>query len=215
MRMQPAIIVLACFSAVRLAATLPSHTQSAVAEDPDVVYCPDYLHYCEDGETCCYSYIYYTDICCPYAYATCCYKGASCCPPGTTCSSSGDKCYRAAPAGEGDTTELGAIAPSRHSARGGDNSSSPSVPSLTKTVPAQDGNVVCPDHQSQCTDDNTCCKLSNNEEWGCCPFKNAVCCVDGKHCCPESKTCDLTNNRCNDASRGIVVPFMLDDKRVV
>ena len=49
-------------------------------------------------------------------------------------------------------------------------------------------NVECPDGQSECPSGNTCCKLAN-EEWGCCPFPNAVCCSDKIHCCPSGYTC--------------------------
>ena len=48
--------------------------------------------------------------------------------------------------------------------------------------------VVCPDGQSYCPSENTCCTLSSGS-MGCCPIPNAVCCVDGNHCCPEGYTC--------------------------
>ena len=49
--------------------------------------------------------------------------------------------------------------------------------------------VVCPDGQSECPDNNTCCKLSSGQ-WGCCPLPSAVCCSDGEHCCPTGYKCD-------------------------
>ncbi|XP_062600141.1 progranulin-like isoform X9 [Saccostrea cucullata] len=56
-------------------------------------------------------------------------------------------------------------------------------------------NVVCPDGQHECKTGQTCCKLSSGE-YGCCPLPKAVCCSDGKHCCPESTTCDTGTGKC-------------------
>ena len=43
--------------------------------------------------------------------------------------------------------------------------------------------VKC-DDKSSCPSGTTCCKLSSGE-YGCCPYKKAVCCSDGEHCCPN------------------------------
>ena len=48
--------------------------------------------------------------------------------------------------------------------------------------------VICPDEHSECPNGNTCCKNEQNN-YGCCPAKNAVCCTDGVHCCPEGYKC--------------------------
>ena len=55
-------------------------------------------------------------------------------------------------------------------------------------------NVVCRGGH-QCPQGMTCCTLSS-DEWGCCPFPNAVCCSDGLHCCPQGYTCDVSNGTC-------------------
>lgn len=47
---------------------------------------------------------------------------------------------------------------------------------------------VCPNNATECLRHHTCCQASDNG-WGCCPYSNAVCCGDGKHCCPEEYEC--------------------------
>lgn len=39
-----------------------------------------------------------------------------------------------------------------------------------------------------------------NCENGCCPYSNATCCSDGRHCCPPGTTCDSNPEWCNPAS---------------
>eukprot|EP00081_Caenorhabditis_elegans_P013864 NP_492982.1 ProGRaNulin homolog [Caenorhabditis elegans] len=51
------------------------------------------------------------------------------------------------------------------------------------------------DAETECSDDETCCKLGDNT-WGCCPMPNAVCCDDRSHCCPTGTTCDPQGARC-------------------
>ncbi|NXH80207.1 GRN protein, partial [Edolisoma coerulescens] len=55
--------------------------------------------------------------------------------------------------------------------------------------------VPCPDGQSECPDDATCCVTSSGA-WGCCPMPQASCCADKVHCCPHATVCDLTRGRC-------------------
>nr|CAD7431156.1 unnamed protein product [Timema monikensis] len=47
--------------------------------------------------------------------------------------------------------------------------------------------IVCPGGGKTCQDDMTCCQLPSGQQ-GCCPFKNAVCCSDKVHCCPQGVT---------------------------
>ncbi|XP_014669886.1 PREDICTED: granulins-like [Priapulus caudatus] len=58
-----------------------------------------------------------------------------------------------------------------------------------------DASAVCGDNKTTCPDMATCCKLSDGE-FGCCPFKNAHCCLDGTHCCPENARCDEEKQKC-------------------
>ena len=51
---------------------------------------------------------------------------------------------------------------------------------------------LCPDGQSECPSNSTCCRdpSSGVNYYQCCPLANAVCCNDaGYHCCPGRTTC--------------------------
>lgn len=48
--------------------------------------------------------------------------------------------------------------------------------------------ITCPDSKSQCPKGNTCC-LNEYNTYGCCPFLQAVCCKDKRHCCPHEFKC--------------------------
>uniref|UniRef100_A0A8C4R541 Granulins domain-containing protein n=1 Tax=Eptatretus burgeri TaxID=7764 RepID=A0A8C4R541_EPTBU len=54
--------------------------------------------------------------------------------------------------------------------------------------------VRCKDGE-ECPDGYTCCPMLS-DKYGCCPFPLAVCCSDGKHCCPPGYTCNGTIGRC-------------------
>ncbi|XP_036422325.1 progranulin-like [Colossoma macropomum] len=53
--------------------------------------------------------------------------------------------------------------------------------------------VICPDG-TQCQDKNTCCLTEKG--YACCPYPNAVCCLDKAHCCPEDYHCNLQTQHC-------------------
>ncbi|GFO11550.1 granulins-like [Plakobranchus ocellatus] len=55
--------------------------------------------------------------------------------------------------------------------------------------------VPCPGHHTYCRNDQTCCENTSGG-YGCCPFPNAVCCLDRIHCCPSTKICDLSALAC-------------------
>ncbi|KAF1450274.1 hypothetical protein FQV07_0009542, partial [Pygoscelis papua] len=55
--------------------------------------------------------------------------------------------------------------------------------------------VPCPDGQSECPDNATCCVTASGT-WGCCPMPQASCCADKVHCCPHATVCDLARGRC-------------------
>uniref|UniRef100_A0A8C8SRV6 Granulin precursor n=1 Tax=Pelusios castaneus TaxID=367368 RepID=A0A8C8SRV6_9SAUR len=57
------------------------------------------------------------------------------------------------------------------------------------------GAVQCPDGESECPNDSTCCMMPDGS-WGCCPMPQASCCADKIHCCPHATTCDLAHARC-------------------
>ena len=55
--------------------------------------CPDGVHACPDGNTCCM--LRSGDWgCCPLPHAVCCSDGLHCCPEGTTCDPSGGRCLQ-------------------------------------------------------------------------------------------------------------------------
>ncbi|GFR17774.1 progranulin [Trichonephila clavata] len=58
------------------------------------------------------------------------------------------------------------------------------------------GKNICPDQTGYCHDDQTCCP--GEEEYQCCPFVDAVCCSDKKHCCPANNTCNIQEGMCYD-----------------
>ena len=63
-----------------------------------------------------------------------------------------------------------------------------STPGQPKTKALKFKDVVCPDKKSECPEGDTCCQLSSGD-WACCPFPNASCCADHKHCCAEGYSC--------------------------
>ncbi|XP_052681912.1 neurogenic locus notch homolog protein 2-like isoform X3 [Crassostrea angulata] len=131
------------------------------------VMCPDGQHECKDGQTCC-KLASGQWGCCPIPKAVCCSDGKHCCPESTKCEVSQGKCIRA---------------------------DSLSMDWFEKLPALRTRNVVCPDGQSQCKDGQTCCKLATGQ-YGCCPIPKAVCCSDGKHCCPENTQCDVSSGKC-------------------
>ncbi|KAG5854951.1 hypothetical protein ANANG_G00043520 [Anguilla anguilla] len=103
--------------------------------------------------------------CCPYPDALCCSDHLHCCPGGTTC----DLEHMTCSPGERPPVEERLLAPPR--------------------------DVECPDMQTMCPDETTCCQLTDGS-YGCCPMPRAVCCEDHIHCCPEATTCDLVHSKC-------------------
>ncbi|KAM9831231.1 granulin b [Neosynchiropus ocellatus] len=148
--------------------------------------CPD-GGMCEDRDTCCKnseeSY-----ACCPLSHAECCSDHLHCCYEGTVCDLEHARCVN----------------------------KSVSLP-WVKRFPAKQVQldrelseavkaVICPDLQSECPDDATCCQLPDHS-WGCCPLIKAVCCKDRLHCCPERTVCDLAHSRCTSVT-GESVPLL-------
>lgn len=126
---------------------------------------------CEDGNTCCLTPSGGYG-CCPLPHAECCSDHLHCCYQGTLCDLEHSKCVN-----------------KTH------------VLDWVEKVEAKLQAVVCPDGESECPDDTTCCQMPDGG-WGCCPMKNAVCCDDRKHCCPQGTTCDLVHSMCVSATYG-------------
>lgn len=90
----------------------------------------------------------------------CCSDG-TCCPPGETCGQIPGQCI-----GGGDVlTSL-----------------------VSATLSDQPNYVYCPGSQTICADGNTCCKRPGGGVL-CCRYVHAVCCDDGRHCCPFGQRC--------------------------
>ena len=131
--------------------------------------CPDRTE-CAFSQTCCRSIEGGYD-CCPHPNAVCCSDRIHCCRQGRICIYffGSIKCRRQIPG-----------------------------MAMFKDVPATkkrafysaSDDTVCPQKKYQCPKESICCKLSSGP-YGCCPLKNAVCCDDHKHCCPEGYTCDV------------------------
>ena len=160
---------------------------------------------CSDKSTCCmlkggkYG-------CCPFERAVCCGDGLHCCPNGYACTKQGT-CVASS---DVYTTILPRIVPMKKKVIAVPMKKKvPAVPNsavyaypdtvpmlrklpATKTKSIQKQfpailkaitRVKC-DDKSSCPLGTTCCKLSSGE-YGCCPYKKAVCCIDEEHCCPN------------------------------
>lgn len=143
--------------------------------DLGAVICPDGLHMCQDGQTCCKNDNGYA--CCPFNNAVCCSDEIHCCPENTKCNLAKSKCDGSDGIMEMLLKEKAVIRPTEIL----------SVPGLK--------NVQCPDKQSSCLDGQTCCLLPSGQ-YGCCPLPQAVCCDDHIHCCPKGTTCLVSKGQC-------------------
>lgn len=141
--------------------------------------CPD-GGMCEDKNTCCKNTVGGYG-CCPLPHAECCSDHLHCCYEGTVCDLVHGKCVN-------KTVSLPWMrrVPTKQAAL---------VSQLGERIKA----VICPDQQSECPDDTTCCQLLDGS-WGCCPLPKAVCCEDKLHCCPDGTTCDVAHSKCVSAS---------------
>ncbi|XP_041087697.1 multiple epidermal growth factor-like domains protein 6 isoform X6 [Polyodon spathula] len=139
------------------------------------VVCPDGKSQCQDGATCCLMQSGKYG-CCPLPNAVCCTDHEHCCPAASTCDLEHDTCTSAS----GETQ-------------------------LLKKIPAVIRDVICPDMQTKCPSETTCCELPSGS-YGCCPMPQAVCCDDHEHCCPEGTTCDLAAGTCDKG--GFSVPWL-------
>ncbi|CAH8624108.1 unnamed protein product [Schistosoma curassoni] len=125
--------------------------------------------------------------CCPYANGVCCSDGRNCCPQGTKCDLELGHCR----------SPNGTVLPSKHISEKviGDLKTS----TLDMVLRRLSTNyIMCPDRQSVCQDNTTCCPMSG-EIWGCCQHANAICCPDGEHCCPHGSVCDMVHRSCKPA----------------
>ncbi|NWZ98021.1 GRN protein, partial [Nesospiza acunhae] len=123
-----------------------------------------------------------------------CAGGHRCCPRGSHCSADGESCV----------TDLGMGTQGVAGGQGGPGGDR--MDSGLSPVSAAPRAVPCPDGQSECPDDATCCVTSSGA-WGCCPMPQASCCADKVHCCPHATVCDLTRGRCVSPTGDADVPL--------
>ena len=133
----------------------------------------------------------------------CCADHKHCCPRGYTCSPDGKGCS----SGSHSILALSTTLPTT-SIKGVKGllqliTRTFSEELQSRTFKHQVNNVVCPDGQSECPDDTSCCKLSSGQ-WGCCPLPQAVCCSDGEHCCPNGYTCDVAERTCKKGDKTVI-----------
>ena len=143
------------------------------------VRCHDKKSECPNRNTCCFIANSKEYGCCPLHDAVCCTDGKHCCPSGYTCNEADGTCSK----------------------------SGSRIPMLKKASPVGFiGNVPCPDG-SECPKNNTCCLAQSGKYYGCCPLPNAVCCSDGKHCCPNDYYCNEADGTCTDSLS--VIPMIM------
>ncbi|VDK41975.1 unnamed protein product [Taenia asiatica] len=137
--------------------------------------------YCEGPNVTCCKLADGSWGCCPFLNATCCLDLEHCCPNGYSCSF--NECLKSDPSGELTTPW---------------KSKEPAKVVIFGSNTCDDGTTICPSNM-------TCC-LTDDNSYGCCPWPDAVCCLDREHCCPSHYKCDLVHNTCvlnGDASSAI------------
>ncbi|XP_029192983.2 uncharacterized protein LOC114959204 [Acropora millepora] len=198
----------------------PAVIASPLSSDKRVknIVCPDGST-CPDSYTCCevsgggYG-------CCPLPNAVCCSDLIHCCPNGYTCSSG--KCEQGR-----KTVPLSKKIPALNSGLGDSSNNEElsktvgiasslkqrnqvgallNVPAVLIKTDVKIDYVECPD-KSRCLDHETCCPISDLE-YGCCPMRGAVCCDDGKHCCPSGYRCE--EESCS--MKGLRIPMLMNRK---
>jgi hypothetical protein len=125
---------------------------------------------CPKGFTCCPTFDGYG--CCQILNGKCCNKG--CCAQGYECHESpesGQVCRKSEMSTALVLVERGEV-----------------------TGQCGANKIRCPD-STCCKGGKSCCSLSDGS-FGCCPYKNAVCCTDGAGCCQAGQKCDTVNMEC-------------------
>ncbi|XP_047428795.1 granulin a isoform X2 [Mugil cephalus] len=152
--------------------TMVPEVQEVMEETEGRISCgPHTSASCPEHTTCCFMEASKRWGCCPLPEAVCCADGNHCCPTNYKCNEGATSCIK------GEVV----------------------IPWYTKipaTISVQDDpvSVKC-SSVDQCPTDTTCCQLLSGK-WGCCPLKNAVCCQDMEHCCPQGFACNIVSKSC-------------------
>ena len=59
---------------------------------------------------------------------------------------------------------------------------------------------TCPGGETECGPGETCCPLKD-QGYGCCPYRDAVCCQDQLSCCPKGTKCNIIEKMCEPAQK--------------
>ncbi|XP_037089088.1 progranulin-like isoform X2 [Pollicipes pollicipes] len=150
---------------------------------------------CSDGSCCPSNNNDQPYGCCPFLNAVCCADRMHCCPTGYQCDLARGMCVQSTSAGPFGQPVV------RLGGGGGDGGQTgPTVGAGAMLQhKCQDG--------SSCADTATCCQIPNGS-YACCPEKNAVCCEDHIHCCPEGSVCDVAARTCKDKTRHAVLNLL-------
>ncbi|XP_055079789.1 progranulin-like isoform X2 [Periophthalmus magnuspinnatus] len=157
---------------------------------------------CKDEETCC-SAGEGSWFCCPAPNAVCCSDHQHCCPAGFTCDVAHLRCVNSFDATPVMTLQKAVAVKSQESAPEEGEKSESEEEEDDKEEDDEEGRVHC-SNQHACPRNSTCCRLGHRR-WGCCPLPKAVCCFDGKHCCPHRHQCHHLNKAC--VKDGVEIPW--------
>lgn len=128
--------------------------------------CPDEKTKCSINSTCCPNEFDQSYSCCSYSQGVCCGPNGSLCCP---------QHYRC------------------------DRKTLSCQLSIDDQDKAEEENR-CDQSNEFCLSNELCCSTNssktNEKTYFCCPFKQGICCQDGKHCCPSSSSCHLETNEC-------------------
>ena len=198
----PMLKKLPSFSSPQDAIVQKEEKEPLLISKSQTVVCPDQRSECPTDSTCCLTAGTYR--CCPGMNSVCCGDRIHCCPEGYTCHVPTKTCTK------GDTVVSMLKKSPPSSLRSLDKAQDVSkklAPPPSSVHADSPQNVICPNHDSQCPDQNTCCQ-GDGKYYNCCPTPDAVCCPDKKHCCPKEYTCNELKKSCDNVERGVAIPFM-------
>lgn len=153
----------------------------------------DESYSCPDSYTCCQTAGGGWG-CCPLPEAVCCEDKLHCCPHGTTCNLAASTCDGA----NGSPVPLLRKVPALRTNASPLLSTGSAVLDATHKALSPSHQRMC-DKNTACPEDTTCCFMKIAGKWGCCPFKEAVCCKTNDHCCPGGLTCNEERKSCIQA----------------
>ncbi|XP_071546738.1 progranulin-like isoform X3 [Panulirus ornatus] len=158
------------------------------------VVCPGGLVKCPDLMTCC-ELANKEFGCCPFPSAVCCTDHVHCCPQDMQCDVRHQACLK-----KGFPVKFFWKVPVQpeliEQIESGTTSEDQHVEEETqKYLEEEFTENKCPDDH-RCPGDFTCCKMYSGQ-YGCCPFHDAKCCLDGFHCCPGGSQCNPKTGACS------------------